>query len=384
MQYRLSGGSIWFYEKIFQGTGIDMSDNFFEYNGLHKVSAVCVVMAMLLSAVAASASQAEYLTLGNGVTVTLYTPEIILDELTERDGDGALYLRMPGELLRYRLVEDIGDEVIVNKGDGFFHPLAIDHVLQALEAIDIGGGRIYHDVEVYILPYPRYYPLTSSASGNRIFLSPGVYEVDRRVAAYTVTHEFGHTYQHRYMPDDDEESWSRYLTLRGIYQDPDFTSSADHRYRPKEIFAEDFRYLFGGEEARYTGTIENEDLVVPTLVPGLGAFVASLAGITVEDTPVPSGPLAVSNHPNPFNPTTVITLAFGSDASPGERSVDLKVFAVDGRLVRTLYSGVVQGDRLAVVWDGTDNGGTPVTSGVYFYRAASNVGTVAGKMLLMR
>lgn len=341
--------------------------------------AACLCLGLLLPV---PAVRAEYLTLGNGIAVNLYTPEAIITELTERDDDGALYMRLPGELLRYRLVEDIGEDVIVDKGDGSFHPMEAAYVLQALEAIDVGGGRIDHAVEIYILPYPRYFPLISSASGDRIFLSPGVFELDPRVTAFTVTHEFGHTYQHRFMPDDDAESWYRYMTMRDIYQDPAFTASAEHMYRPGEVFAEDFRYLFGGDDARYTGMIENPELLVPTLVPGLEAFVASLAGIEVEDAIAVAGPLAVTNHPNPFNPATVITVAF--DSGPEERMVDIKVFGVDGRLVKSLYSGMVGGDRLSIAWDGTDDGGATVASGIYFYRAATKVGTATGKMILMR
>ena len=128
--------------------------------------------------------------------------------------------------------------------------------------------------------------------------------------------------------------------------------------------------------------IENPELLVPTLVPGLEAFVASLAGIEVEDAIAVAGPLAVANHPNPFNPATVITVAFGSASE--ERRVDIKVFGVDGRLVKNLYSGMVEGDRFSIAWDGTDDRGATVTSGIYFYRAATNIGTATGKMLLMR
>lgn len=343
---------------------------------------------MLVSLLAAAgAVPAELVPLGNGVTVTLYTPALILEELTERDEDGSLYLRLPGELIRYRLVEDITDDVILNKGDGSFHPMEIDHILHALEAIDLSGLPIDHAVEVYILPYPRYYPLTSSASGRRIFLSPGVLEVDQSAAAFTVTHEFGHTYQNHFMPDEDTESWYRYLDLRGIYQDPDYTSSAEHMFRPREVFAEDFRYLFGGDDATHTGTIENPELVLPTLVPGLETFIVALSGAVEGETVATFSalsPITVSNHPNPFNPVTVVTLVLGEAAADMEKRVDIRVYGVDGRLVRRLYSGLVSGDRLSIAWNGTDDRGVPVASGIYFYRAVSDVGTATGKMLLMR
>ncbi len=328
----------------------------------------------------------QTLTLQNGISIDLYTPESILENLTERDEDGSLYMRMPGELLRYRLIEDINDEVIVNKGDGAFHPMNREWVIQALAEIDLAGVMIDQAAEVYILPYPRYYPLTSSSSGRRIFLSPGVYEIIPYLIAHTVTHEFGHVFQHSYLPDDDIEGWYKYLTLRGIWDDPAYTSTADHMFRPKEVFAEDFRYLFGGEYATYSGTIENPELLLPKLVQGLEPFMVSLASgeYLVDNSPLPAGPLAVSNYPNPFNPSTVITLRFGGDDPYGTRQVDISVYGVDGKRVRDLYSGAVSGDSFTVPWDGTDDRGSSVSSGLYFYRVVSGGDAMNGKMLLLR
>lgn len=326
------------------------------------------------------------LTLQNGISVDLYTPEMILENLTERDEDGSLYLRMPGELLRYRLVEDIKDEVIMNKGDGIFHPMNCEWVIQAFEEIDLAGIMIDQRVEVFILPYPRYYPLTSTSCGERIFLSPGVYEIIPYMVAHTVAHEFGHVFQHAYMPDDDIDGWRTYLMLRGIYEDPVYTSIAEHMYRPKEVFAEDFRYLFGSEYATYSGSIENPYLLLPTLVQGLEPFMISLVSgeYVVDNGPVPEGPLVVSNYPNPFNPSTIITLRFGGDDPYGTRPVDISVYSVDGRLVRDLYSGAVTGDSFSVPWDGMDDRGISVSSGLYFYRVVSDGNALNGKMLLLR
>jgi hypothetical protein len=355
---------------------------------LRRCIAVALIALAQLMPVQAQSEIYQSLTLQNGISAELYTPEAILDNLTERDEDGSLYLRLPGELLRYRLVEDIRDDVITNKGDGFFHPMSADWVVQAMADIDMDGITMELPVEVFILPYPRYYPLTSSTCGKRIFLSPGVYEVIPYIIAYTVTHEFGHAFQHSYLPDDDEDGWYQYLTLRGIYADPAYSSTAEHMYRPKEVFAEDFRYLFGGEYATYSGTIENPYLLVPTLVQGLEPFIASLVSdeyaYDVGNDAIPSGPLAVTNHPNPFNPSTVITVRFGGEDPFGAHRIAIKVFSVDGRLVKDLYSGTVQGDSFQAVWDGTDDRGGSVSSGLYFYRAVSGDASVNGKMLLLR
>ncbi|HEX5131824.1 MAG TPA: FlgD immunoglobulin-like domain containing protein, partial [Candidatus Krumholzibacteria bacterium] len=71
------------------------------------------------------------------------------------------------------------------------------------------------------------------------------------------------------------------------------------------------------------------------------------------------------NHPNPFNPVTAIpyTLPNGSDAV----RVKLMILDVSGRLVRTLVNEDQTGGAREAVWEGKDDRGNPVSSGVYFY-----------------
>lgn len=358
-------------------------------NMLRSAVLIASFTLLLLLPAGAFCEPSDTVYLQNGITVNLYDPEMILEHLTERDSEGLLYFRPPGELLKYRLVEDINDEVIVNKGDGEFHPFNPTSIVQAFEAIEMGKAAIDCAIDVYILPYPRYYPLTSSSSGNRIFLSPGVYEMSSYVQAYTVTHEFGHSFQYVYMPEEDTEGWYQYLTMRGIYGDPNYSCTAEHMNRPKEIFAEDFRFLFGGDYATYSGAIENADLVVPSLVPGLESFMICLVtgddAIDISRESADARELLVaSNYPNPFNPVTVIRLRFSDAVSSGTHDIDLKIYSVDGRLVRDLYNGPVDGDQFSIAWNGTDDGGTPVASGLYFFRVRSDAGATSGKMLLMR
>ena len=65
-------------------------------------------------------------------------------------------------------------------------------------------------------------------------------------------------------------------------------------------------------------------------------------------------------HPNPFNPSTVITFEL-----PGTRRTELGIFALDGRLVRTLVSGVLSGGSHSYSWDGCDRNGRSLPSGSY-------------------
>ncbi len=322
---------------------------------------------------------------GNGVNATVYSPAYIMEEMVVEDG-GRPVLYVDGKP-RYELVPDVYDPAVSNRGDGQFHPFDRDDVIQALEQIDLNSVSMDVSVEIYILPLPRRYILRSTSSGNRIFLSPGVYPVSMESVSFTVTHEFGHSYANRYLPGSGEDRWHPYLLARGLEGDDSYTSRAAHRNRPAELFAEDFRYLFGGEASNYSGTIENSRLVPPDEIAGLEDFFVALAGgmELSGDRPAAGIPIMVrelSSYPNPFNPSTSITALFSDGVSPGY--VDVKVYSVDGSLIRNLFSGRVGNDELSVQWDGRDSRGRRVESGVYFCRLKCGGERVVHKMILIR
>lgn len=86
-----------------------------------------------------------------------------------------------------------------------------------------------------------------------------------------------------------------------------------------------------------------------------------------------------ANWPNPFNPNT--NIAF--DLPRAER-VSLRVFDVQGRLVRTLVNGQTPEGRKIVQWNGLDNAGRPVSPGVYFCSLNTPEGAFTRKMVLTR
>ncbi|UCG50514.1 MAG: M6 family metalloprotease domain-containing protein [Candidatus Latescibacterota bacterium] len=85
------------------------------------------------------------------------------------------------------------------------------------------------------------------------------------------------------------------------------------------------------------------------------------------------------NYPNPFNPKTTISFSL-----PKETWVNLSVFDVEGRLVRTLENKTLSGGFKEVEWDGKDWRGNPVSSGVYLYRLMAGKRVIAKKMVLLR
>jgi hypothetical protein len=96
--------------------------------------------------------------------------------------------------------------------------------------------------------------------------------------------------------------------------------------------------------------------------------------------PVGAGSLS-QNYPNPFNPTTRITYYLPEGSA---RRVRLVVYDVRGARVRTLVDGELRGGRYTVEWDGRNDGGEAVGSGVYFYRLTERSFTKTKKMLLLK
>jgi YVTN family beta-propeller protein len=85
------------------------------------------------------------------------------------------------------------------------------------------------------------------------------------------------------------------------------------------------------------------------------------------------------NTPNPFNPTTTIRYSVASDTH-----VRLLIYDVAGRRVRTLVDGNKRPNMYKVVWDGTNDAGQSVATGVYFYRITAGKFVQTKKMLLLK
>ena len=95
---------------------------------------------------------------------------------------------------------------------------------------------------------------------------------------------------------------------------------------------------------------------------------------------LPSRTALHQNFPNPFNPTTVIRYELSANAR-----VSLKIYDVRGALVRTLEDRRLPAGRYEVGWNGLDNQGSQVASGIYFYRLVSSEGVVlTRKMVLLK
>jgi len=122
---------------------------------------------------------------------------------------------------------------------------------------------------------------------------------------------------------------------------------------------------------QFVGTVYFDDLNI------------RVAGTTTGLAQSGNGPKTfelANNYPNPFNPST--TIQFGV---PQTAQVSLVIYNVLGQKVRTLVDNEQRASgRYSVVWDGRDNGGNTVGSGMYFYRLETGQVALVKKMLLLK
>lgn len=280
----------------------------------------------------------------------VHGPEETLRDHCAFDDDGRLWLTVPGGA-RFELVTSVHDPVITHPGDGAFHPFDVAEVRAAIAEVRYPLRRIR--AEIFLLPYPRRGGVESAAAPGLILLAPGVRPIAREHQHYETVHELGHVVQYTLMPERDTERWAAYRALRGIEDPAVYGPGCAHANRPREIFAEDFRALYGGKTANFSGTIENPDLPHPSAVDGLSAFLLALAG----DAPLQ---VAVRALPNPSRGDVRFTRS-GGDA------VALDVFDLSGRRVATLPPAGA-GGQWEWRWDGRDLAGREVSPGTYFAR----------------
>ena len=109
-----------------------------------------------------------------------------------------------------------------------------------------------------------------------------------------------------------------------------------------------------------------------TIQPGSGDQIAADHALPVRVT-------LAQNHPNPFNPRT--SIEFGL---PSASHVQLVVFDTLGRRVRTLVDAHRPAGNHSVLWDGRDQRGARVATGIYLYRLRGAGSEITKRMILMK
>ena len=105
----------------------------------------------------------------------------------------------------------------------------------------------------------------------------------------------------------------------------------------------------------------------------------SATATAVGDPAVPTKFALHGAAPNPFNPTTTIRFDIGAATH-----VSLRIYDVSGRVVRTLVERDMPQAQHSVVWDGMNDAGDQVSSGVYLYRLSAGNFSAVRKMVMLK
>jgi hypothetical protein len=112
---------------------------------------------------------------------------------------------------------------------------------------------------------------------------------------------------------------------------------------------------------------------------GCGLNRAENSRMERETGVIPSDFALGQNYPNPFNPETNISYSL-----PEALHARLVIYDVLGREVKVLVDQVQPAGHYVALWDGTNKNGSPVTSGVYFYRMTAGSFRSMQRMLLLK
>lgn len=101
--------------------------------------------------------------------------------------------------------------------------------------------------------------------------------------------------------------------------------------------------------------------------------------VGVEPTPVVASFRLLGNHPNPFNPMTQIDFMLDNTSK-----VYLRIYDISGTIVRTLVQETMSAGKHTASWNGEDESGKPVVSGVYVCRLEASGKADVRKIVLLK
>ena len=213
--------------------------------------------------------------------------------------------------------------------------------------------------------------------GQTTLLSP-VFDLSNSLAV-SVSYRRWYTNDTGNNPGSD--IWLVQATDDGVnWVDLENTSTSERSWHLVSFLLDDYIDLTSTVQIRFIASDEGSGSVVEA---GVDEFMlAGFADPTMTDLPasLPARARLLAASPNPFNPKTTLRFEL-----PAAARVELVVYDTQGRRVRTLLSGAVMpAGGSAVDWDGRDDRGEQVGSGVYFYRLVTDKDRLAGKAVLLK
>lgn len=146
-------------------------------------------------------------------------------------------------------------------------------------------------------------------------------------------------------------------------------------------------------DALQKANVPSQLVLIPNAQHGIGMFsekyfkimidffttISEMTAVDVKKSDNPSKFSISSNYPNPFNPSTTIEYSLEVDSK-----IEIKIFDNLGRPVRSLFNGQSTSGTHLLTWDGRDDNGKQLSSGLYYYQIISETYSSAKKMLLLK
>jgi len=142
----------------------------------------------------------------------------------------------------------------------------------------------------------------------------------------------------------------------------------------ENVLGNSYYYTLEYEEAHYFQTVASQ-----TVMQNTDLWKIPTTDIYENEVEIPEGIKLNQNYPNPFNPATVISYQLSVS---GE--VELSVFNSIGEKVCTLFAGNQNQGNHSVVWNGMNQNGHNMPSGMYYYSLRSDAAILTNKMILLK
>ncbi|MCP4547284.1 MAG: T9SS type A sorting domain-containing protein, partial [bacterium] len=219
---------------------------------------------------------------------------------------------------------------------------------------------------------------SSDVDGGKTTLLTPIYDISDALECRISYWKF-YTNSHGGSPNADY--WDVEISNNGgdSWVDVEHTMSDTNGWENITIDLEDYFPTFGQVQLRFIASDEGDGSLVDAGVDDL-AIIAMFGGTGIgDDVTVSFTPQLGQNYPNPFNPTTKISFNL-----PEAGLASLKVFDATGRLVKVLSDSHLVAGEHTLTWDGRDEQGNHLSSGMYFYRLRAENINLSKRMILVK
>jgi hypothetical protein len=244
-------------------------------------------------------------------------------------------------------------------------------------AADLSGLTANDTVHVTILPVndaPLEFGLLSPADSTELIITPN-----------DISQEMNLMMKWESSSDVDGDVLSyQFVLYNGVYGTGapvfiDTVLSDTVLYIPYQDLAELIGML-GQTSISGDWTVFTTDSVDTTISNDVWNILIDAGGVlSIHGDIIPEVYALHQNYPNPFNPTTILRYDL-----PEDTQVNITIYDIMGREVRTLVNNQQSAGYKSVVWDATNDLGQPVSAGMYLYRISAEEFVQVKKMVLLK